>query len=136
MKLSKNFTLEELTASATARLRGIDNNPTAAEIQNLSLLCLRILQPIRDKFGSPISITSGFRSPALNKAVRGAKTSQHLTGMAADLISGDNAALWDVICNMILNGEITVGQLIDEKNLSWIHISLPDSRHYNEILHL
>ena len=81
-------------------------------------------------------MTSGFRSGKLNKAVRGSATSQHLKGEAADIVSDDNEGLWHLICEMILNGEIAVGQLIDERNLSWIHVSLPDGRHYNQILHL
>lgn len=80
-------------------------------------------------------MTSGYRSEALNKAVRGSATSQHLKGEAADIVSDDNKKLWLLICDMISNGEITVGQLIDEKKL-WIHISLPNERHHNQILHL
>lgn len=136
MYLSKNFTLEELTSSATARLKGIANTPGNKEKDNLKRLCLEILQPIRNVYGAPIIITSGFRSVALNKAVRGSASSQHLKGEAADLISTDNKRLWDTICALIVSGKIRVGQLIDEKNLSWIHISLPDERHVNQILHL
>lgn len=136
MKLSQNFTLEELTFSATAKLRGIDNIPNSQEVVSLKRLCEEILQPIRDKLGKPITITSGYRSSALNKAVGGAKSSQHLRGEAADIISDDNYSLWNLICKLILDKEIKVGQLIDEKNLRWIHISLPDSSHLNQILHL
>ena len=136
MKLTENFTLEELTFSATAKIRGIDNTPDENQKQQLQLLCTKILQPIRTKFNRPISVTSGFRSSALNAAVRGSKTSQHLKGEAADIVCANNKELWNLICNMIIRQEIFVGQLIDEKNLSWIHISLPDSRHLNHFLHL
>ena len=136
MKLTENFTLEELTFSATAKIRGIDNTPDENQKQQLQLLCTKILQPIRTQFNRQITVTSGFRSSALNAAVRGSKTSQHLKGEAADIVSANNKELWDLICNMILRQEIFVGQLIDEKNLSWIHISLPDSRHLNHLLHL
>ena len=136
MNLSKNFTLEEFTASSTAKYRKINNIPDSESIKNLGNLCQKILQPIRDKFGKPIRITSGYRNKKLNHAVRGSSSSQHLKGEAADIISDNNKELWDVICAMLLNGEIAVGQLIDEKNLSWIHISLPIKGHYNQILHL
>lgn len=134
--LSKNFTLEELTASATAKIRNIRNIPSPLHLLNLVRLCREVLQPIRDKYGKSIKVTSGYRSETLNKALGGVKTSQHLKGEAADITSADNHELWDIICKMILEGEISVGQLIDEKNLKWIHISVPDSGHRNQILHL
>lgn len=136
MQLTQNFSLQEMIYSPTANLRGINNTPGEAHLANLTQLCRKVLQPIRFRFQKPIKITSGFRSPKLNQVVGGAKTSQHLKGEAADIISDNNAELWDLICSMILNNEITVGQLIDEKNLRWIHISLPDSLHTNQILHL
>lgn len=136
MKLSPNFTLEEMTYSPTAKIKKISNIPSEAQVINLKRLCREVLQPIRDKWEKPINITSGFRSRELNKAVRGSKSSQHLTGEAADISTSDNLKLWNIICRMILNGEIEVGQLIDEKNFKWIHISLADDRHKNQILHL
>ena len=135
MKLSNNFTLEELVFSQTALNRGILNIPSDIQISNLKNLCVNILQPIRDKFNGPIIVTSGFRSPNLNKLVGGAKSSQHLTGEAADIKCQNNDILWNLIISMIKNKEIIVGQLIDEKNLSWIHISLPSPNHQNQILH-
>lgn len=136
MKLSKNFTLEELIYSSTADARGIHNYPDNQSINNLKKLCIEILQPIRDKYGKPIYINSGYRNPALNRAMKGSQTSQHLTGSAADIDVANNKELWDVIVKMIENGEITVGQLIDEKKLSWIHISLPTPYKKNQILKL
>ena len=136
MKLSSNFSLEEMVNSSTARIRKIDNAPSEYHFRNLSRLCKLVLQPIRDKFGNAIIVTSGYRSGALNRVVGGSKSSQHLKGEAADIVCQDNLLLWNLICDMIQNGEITVGQLIDEKNLSWIHISLPDDKHFNQILHL
>lgn len=136
MKLSENFTLEELISSATARIRKIDNSPDNQQLKNLKLLAVNILQPIRIKYGKPIIVTSGLRSNSLNKAVGGAPTSQHIKGEAADIICENNKELWDLICGMILRGELKVGQLIDENNLSWIHVSLPDQRHLNQIIHV
>ena len=84
MNLSKNFTLEELVKSETALRLNIPNIPTKAEIENLRVLCEKILQPIRDKFGG-VKINSGYRCPAVNKATGGSATSDHMTGCAADL---------------------------------------------------
>ena len=98
MRLSPNFTLEELTRSAS--LPEIRNVPDMAQLRNLVLLCARILQPLRDAIGRPVRITSGFRCPKLNKAVGGATTSRHLSGQAADIAVKSDAegkALFDLL---------------------------------------
>ena len=77
MKLSKNFSLNEMTKSQTALRRGIDNEPTNDEIDNLRILCEYVLQPVREHFGKPVTINSGFRSKELNKAIGGSTTSDH-----------------------------------------------------------
>ena len=88
--ISKNFTLEELTASDTAKARGIKNVPGTQEVCALCALVANILQPLREAMGEPIKIGSGYRSPALNKAVGGVSNSQHMKGEAVDLcIDGD-----------------------------------------------
>lgn len=84
MKLGPNFTLQEFTRSDTATKLGIDNTPNAGEVASLRALVVNVLQPLRDALGSPVRITSGFRSDALNKAVDGSKQSQHRKGEAAD----------------------------------------------------
>ena len=136
--LTDNFTLEELVASATASKLKIDNTPSKDQAAKLCLLAYRILQPLRDKYGKPIRISSGFRCTALNKAVGGVPTSQHLKGEAADINNGvaENKKIFKLVKQMIDEGKLEVGQLIDEKGYSWIHISLPDSKHRNQILHL
>jgi zinc D-Ala-D-Ala carboxypeptidase len=83
--LSPNFTLEELTFSQTAARQGIINTPDAQQIEALRELCTKVLQPLRDALGLPITVSSGFRCPELNRAVQGAADSQHLLGQAADL---------------------------------------------------
>lgn len=138
MTLSKNFTLNELTHSSTAIANKVSNIPGKLELENLKKLCTEILQPIRDKCGDSIHITSGYRSQMLNKLVGGSKTSQHLKGEAADITvysKEGNKKLFDMIVKMIEKGEITVGQLIDESDYKWLHISLPYSK-VNQILHL
>lgn len=136
MRLTENFTLEELTASSVAKRFNLNNSPSVVEIEKLKELCEKILQPIRTKFGEPILITSGFRNSSLNRIVGGSPSSQHLKGEAADLVCVDNQKLWNLILEMIKSGSITVGQLINEKKLSWIHISLPTHAHKNQILYL
>ena len=138
MKLSKNFTLSELTYSSTANANKVNNTPDRWELENLKKLCNEVLQPIRDKWDDSIFINSGFRNPIVNRLVKGSTSSQHLKGEAADITVGSksrNKKLFDMIVQMIENEEITVGQLIDEKDYSWIHISLPYKR-VNQILHL
>lgn len=136
MRLSKDFTLEEFTSSSIAKRFSISNIPGPEQISNMQRLCNDILQPVRDKLVSPIMVTSGFRSRELNKKAGGSKTSQHILGQAADIVCFDNRRLWHLIVSMIEKGEITVGQLINERNLSWIHISLPYSGKKNQIFSL
>lgn len=140
MKLTEHFTYEELTASVTAKNKGIDNTPDAKQTECLQKLCENVLEPLRKAYGKPIKVTSGFRCKKLNKAVGGASTSQHTYGQAADITSlsdtaADNKELFDVALKLVQNSKITVGQLIDEYNYNWVHISTPGS-HKNQILHI
>ena len=84
-RISKNFTLDELTASATAKQMRIINAPGVDEVCNLCALVHNVLQPLRDAMGESIKIGSGYRCPQLNKAVGGVSNSQHMKGEAADL---------------------------------------------------
>lgn len=138
MKLSKNFTYEEMIASATAKRKKIDNTPSVKELGELRKLCQQVLQPIRDKYGKTITVTSGYRCSKLNKAVGGSATSQHVLGQAADITLGTpalNKMLFNLILDMINKKEIRVGQLIDEYGYRWIHVSLPCHK-VNNILHI
>lgn len=124
--ISKNFTLEELTASATATAKGIRNNPGQTDIINLCALVHRVLQPLREAMGHPIKIGSGFRSLALNQAVGGVSNSQHMRGEAADLcIDGDiqKGKRWFEW----IKTHCEFDQLIWEKNPKtgnyWVHVS-------------
>ena len=84
MQLSKNFNLVELTKSQTAERKGIPNDPSPDHQENLRLLCERVLQPVRDHFNHVVSVSSGYRSPALCQAIGSNPDSQHAKGMAAD----------------------------------------------------
>ncbi len=85
MQLSKNFWLAEFTQSQVATRLGISNNPNPHEIAALRQLAENVLQPIRDHFGKPVVINSGFRSPRVNHQIGGAASSQHTRGEAADI---------------------------------------------------
>ena len=84
-KITENFTLEEMYRSETAERRRIDNRPSAEIEANLEYLVKNVLQPLRDHFGVPIRVTSGYRSPALNRAIGGSSSSWHSHGCAADI---------------------------------------------------
>ena len=81
----KYFTIKELCKSSTADRLGIDNSPNSEVISNLKKLVEFILDPLREKYGKPIYVNGGYRCPALNKAVNGSKTSQHMQGLAVDI---------------------------------------------------
>ena len=139
MKLSKNLNLAEVTRSETAKRRKIDNDPTEEHIENLRILAANIFQPMRDHFGKPIYISSGYRSEALNKAIKGSKTSQHCKGEAID-IDNDNAN--NGVSNRdiyeFIRDNLKFDQLINEfpnkQNPSWVHVSFSKHQQRNQIL--
>ena len=97
MKLSKNFTLQELMATSHGKLQDM---PTGEVILNLTFLCARVLQPLRDAIGRPVYINSGYRSKSLNARVGGVPNSYHLRGLAADIhVDNDEHAkvLFDIL---------------------------------------
>lgn len=124
-RLSKNFTLEELCQSATAKARGIKNIPDTKQVACLQVLCDKVLQPLREHFGYPIVIGSGFRCVALNNAVGGVANSQHIKGEAADLfIKGDKVKGQQWFDYIHYN--LDFDQLIWEHNVKgtyWVHVS-------------
>ena len=122
----KYFSVEELISSATAQREGIDNRPNKCAYQLLHVLVEQLLDPIREAWGEPIVVSSGYRCKELNALVGGAKNSHHLLGCAADLIAGSKAEhrkLFDLIRQMQLQGKIRFTQLIAENDFRWIHIS-------------
>ena len=124
MKLTKNFSLEEMYRSDTAQRCGIDNKPQTEEVvENLRALCLEVLQPLRDHLGTPVVVSSGYRCKDLNKKVGGVENSQHLKGEAADIKVRDREELIDVM--RYIMDETDFDQLIREKSGSteWVHVS-------------
>jgi hypothetical protein len=126
MFLTEHLTLAELTNSKQAKKLGIDNNPNEQQLSSLILLAMKIFQPIRNHFKSPIIISSGFRSEKLNKAIGGAKNSQHMKGEAID-IDNDNTNISNRDIFFFIKDNLDFDQLIAEKpnngNLSWVHVS-------------
>lgn len=130
----KYFTIKELCKSQTALQKGINNTPNSTIINNLKQLVYYILDPLREKYGKPITVSSGYRCRALNNAVNGSKTSSHMEGLAADITVGSpkkNKILFELIIQM----DLPFDQLIDEKNFKWIHVSFSKNPR-KQILHL
>lgn len=123
IRLTPNFTLQELTRSEAASLRGIDNTPTPTALANLETLAQQILQPARNALG-PLTITSGYRSPAVNQVVGGVPNSDHTTGYAADVVpaNGDTRrfAEW-VVRNVPFDQVILEYGTLQRPD--WIHVS-------------
>ena len=120
------FSVDELTASATALREGIDNRPSKCAYHLLHVLVDQLLDPIREAWGEPIVVSSGYRCKELNALVGGAKNSHHLLGCAADIIAGnraDHRKLFRLIVKMQQQGQIRFTQLIWEGDGRWIHIS-------------
>jgi len=131
--LSKNFALEEFTRSTTANKKGISNQPGPAEIANLAALVQNVLQPLRDAVGFPINITSGYRSPMLNQAIGGATNSQHTKGQAADLVSQDNAKLFNTIMTTLPFDQL-IWEAGNDSQPEWVHVSFKPSFNRKQVL--
>lgn len=118
-KMTLNFSISELTHSETANKFRINNTPNMQALDNLLNLIFYVLQPLRDKLGKPIIVTSGFRCQKLNQAVGGVPNSQHLTGQAVDIVV--NGMTIDQLIQFIRLSDIRYDQLIHEGQ--WVHIS-------------
>jgi zinc D-Ala-D-Ala carboxypeptidase len=128
MQLSKHLTLKEVTKSNTATRLGISNTPTPVHLENLKTVAEKIFEPVRNWWGKPIGVSSGYRSKALNTAVKGSSTSQHCSGEALDIDA-------DIFDNGITNAQIfhfikdhlDFDQLIWEFGTDaepdWVHVS-------------
>ena len=137
MQLTANFSLKELTASQTAERKGIDNTPSTEHQENLKSLCTHVLQPIRDHFSRVVSVSSGYRSPALCEAIGSKSTSQHARGEAADfeIFGISNKVLADYI-----NETLHYDQLIleywneSDPNSGWVHCSFSEGNNRKQYL--
>ena len=123
MKLSPNFSLKELTQSEYAERHGLDNEPDEKVIENLKRLAA-MLEEVRALCGTPIIVSSGYRSPQVNAGIGGSKTSQHMFGCAADIRALKMNT--DDLMKKIVGSNIKYDQIIKEFN-SWVHISIPNT---------
>lgn len=130
----KYFSIKEMTKSNTATAKGIDNTPDQTITDNLTKLIEAVLDPLREWYGKPIIVNSGYRCEALNKAIGGAKSSQHMLGEAADITVGskeENEKLFDYI-----KDNLEFDQLINESDFSWVHVSYREGRLRKQVLEL
>ena len=131
----KYFTIEEMIKSSTATAKRIDNTPNQTVTDSLTKLIEAVLDPLREWYGKPIRVNSGYRCEALNKAVGSkAKNSQHLYGEAADITVGsktENEKLFNYI-----KDNLPFDQLINESNFSWVHVSYREGRLRKQVLAL
>jgi uncharacterized protein YcbK (DUF882 family) len=138
MKLSKNFSLEELLESQSARRYNVNEqfNPNQEIVNNLKLLVENILQPLRDKVGV-IQISSGYRSARVNKIVGGSTSSQHLMGQAADIkgVKVSNKKIFETIINMNLPFDQLIWEYGTKNEPAWVHVSF-GPRNRREILYI
>lgn len=128
MNLSKNFTLQEMTFSPTAIRKGIINKPSEQHIQNMRVLCEKVLQPLRDHMDCSINISSGFRSASLNAIIGGSSTSQHCFGQAADLqVQDRNNEMYKFISENLEFDQL-IWEFGTDTEPSWVHVSYSEKR--------
>lgn len=132
MNISAHITFEEATTSPTALRLGIDNQPNNLQLANMERVAEMCFEPLRKWYDKPIKVNSFFRNDALNKAVKGSKSSQHCTGEAIDLTAGskeENKKLFDWC-----KANLQFDQLINEYDYSWVHISYKLTGNRNMVL--
>ena len=120
--MTPHFTLPELTLSQEATRKGMKNIPSARHIINLGKLCNEILEPLRESVAAPISVSSGFRTPEVNEAVGGSRTSDHCDGRAADITIQGLTPLQ--VAERIVKLDLPFKQVINEFD-QWCHVSIP-----------
>lgn len=133
----KHFKFIEMVRSSKANECGIDNQPKDADIMDNIIFTMECLDKIREEYGLPLSVSSGYRCPELNRAVGGAKTSQHMKGQAADINLGSvekNRAFFNW-CQANIN-DLPIDQLLDESHYSWVHLSFTKENQRHQVLHL
>jgi hypothetical protein len=137
MKVSEHFALAEFTRSESAKRHGVSNEPTPEHLENLKVLCEKVLEPIRVKFG-PINISSGYRSKALNHYIGGSLNSQHCEAKAADIdMDGMNSVSNTEIFNYIkdsLDFDQMIWEFGDNNKPDWVHVSYNGAKNRKQIL--
>ena len=138
MNLSPHFTLEEMIKSQTALRMGLENNPGPRELEALVDLCEYALEPIRDHYGRPVVVSSGYRAPAVNKAIGSSDRSQHTKGEAADIeIPGvDNLELYYWAAEHSDFDQLILEYYTGEPASGWVHISYAGSENRGQTLRI
>lgn len=139
MKISKHLSLAEVVRSETAKRRGISNVPTAEHLENFKLLAENVFEKVREHFKVPIHISSGYRSPELNRAIGGSRTSQHSKGEAIDIdMDGSRSKVTNADIYNYIKDNLEYDQLIWEfgtdSNPDWVHVSYSKNKNRNQRL--
>ena len=130
----KYFTTAEFIRSKKADEHGIDNRCRMEHLKNIQALVDNVLDPVREQYGKPIQVTSGFRCPELNKLVGGVHTSDHLKGRAADIVGTPNTKEENrKLFRLILNAGVEFDQLIEEHNYTWIHVGYREGENRKQV---
>ena len=122
MKLSEHLDLSEIIRSDSAKRNGISNMPTPEHIENFKILATKVFEPVREHFGVPIHISSGYRSVELNRLIKGSSSSEHCKGQAID-IDMDGTTITNKQVFDYIKDNLTFDQLINEFNYAWVHVS-------------
>ena len=134
MNVSKDFTLREMIYSPTALRLGISNDPSLEVVNNMILLAEAVLQPLRDYMGESVRVSSGYRSPALNRKIGGSKSSQHCVGQAADLTcDGKNKKMFDFIKDSLVFDQL-IWEFGTEREPDWVHVSYKKEGNRRQVL--
>jgi zinc D-Ala-D-Ala carboxypeptidase len=140
MKLSMNLSLSEVLVSQTAKRLQISNEPTKEHLNNLKQIANNIFQPLRDGLGYPIYVSSGYRSEALNKAIKGSsKTSQHMKGQALDLDADVYKGVTNKDIFLFIRDNLDFDQLIlecvgDDGTGGWVHVSYSEGKNRGKVM--
>ncbi|WP_352422263.1 D-Ala-D-Ala carboxypeptidase family metallohydrolase [Proteiniphilum sp.] len=132
-RITKNFTLDELTHSNTAKARKIPNQPGKVEKENLVKLAIGLLQPLRDLYGKPMVVNSGYRSPEVNKLVGGVPASQHTKGQAADISCQSPRELQKLLIKSGLPFDQAI--LYDDGRNNFLHLSFNEGKNRKQVLY-
>lgn len=137
----KYFTMGEMVTSTTADRQGINNRCQREQMENLVKLIEHVLDPLREAYGKPIRVTSGYRSQELNKAVGGSATSDHLAGCAADIVGTpatkeENRYLFELIQSLHLPFKQLIWEKGDADGPAWVHVSYQEGANRKQILTL
>lgn len=133
MQLTAHFNLAEFTRSESAKRHGVSNQPTPEHLENIKVLCDKVLEPLRMKFG-PINISSGYRSKVLNHYIGGSLRSEHCEGKAADIDMDGMGVVTNKEIFEYIKNNLEFNQLINEFNYSWVHVSYSLGKNKKQVL--